>query len=364
MVSSLLNVGMMLVLAFVLAISSIFCLVIVRRANEKNVRIELVPDSARIFKGDHFSVSSSMSLASQNWVSLRLSSIQSPLGTQAKTEVKEKNTIEITISPLYAGRHKGMEIVVEASDPLDLFEKKIKMNYEEYTVDALPQSLLELIPRTRPRSVRSGESPAGFSGTSVELYSLDEYRPFGETKDILWKKVARMTDESLIIRTRGSNSPRLIRIALVLGAERDKTEDAKTFMDEACEALGRLGNNLLSLGCSLEIVKWTMGPKPRLLVENATGIDELSKALMSLWEDEENLDNVDQNMVSRLLLESDIIATGFKEAQDRAFASLASKKFVLLIRERTSFPTFANEKTTISSDWEGIGRLAMRVVEK
>ena len=361
-ISSILNVGMMLSLAFAMGVAALGSLLAVRLVKDSSVRVELKPNTQRLFKHDKFSVSSIMTMTTPRWVSARFASLQAPVGVKTQTEVVGENSVQILIEPLYAGRHRGIEVTAEVSDPLDLFKKEIKIEYSDFTIDALPSSLLAPIPRTRPSSLGVGEASSRFTGASVELYSLDEYKPYGETKNILWKKVSRMPDEKLVVRVRESNNPRFVKIGLITNAPRNRLEDRVILMDRVCESIGFLGNNLLAIGCSVEIAQAPEEALGGIAKMYASNIEELAEILMAMWDVKSG--SMSRSEIVEMVLKSDIVVTGFREVQDKNLAMLVSKKFSLLIKEGTPPPAYASEKTTIYSGNEDLRRLVVRVVEK
>ncbi len=362
-ISSVLNVGLLLSLAFSMGIAAVVSLLIVKFARDSSVKVELKPNSQRLFKNDKFSVNSILHMTTPRWVSARFASLQGSLGIETHTEVVGENSILISIEPLFAGRHMGIDITAEVSDPLDLFEKKIKVRYSDFTIDALPISLLADVPKMKPSSLGAGESSSRFSGASVELYSLDEYKPYGETKNILWKRVGRMPDEKLIVRVREANNPQTIKIGFVNIARRHKPEDSVRFMDLVCESVGFLGNTLLAMGCSIEISHVSVEAPGSISTMEATNINELAEVLMVMCREGDV--SVTQREILELVLKSDIVVTGYREVQDKNLAMLVSKRLSLLIREEeTPSPAYVSEKNMIYSGHEDLRRIILKVVEK
>ncbi len=361
-VSSFLNVGLMLSLAVSMSIAALVSLLIVKFAKDSNIKVELKPNSTRLFKHEKFSVNSILYMRTPRWVSARLASLQGSLGTAINTELIGDDSIQISVEPLFAGRHTGIDITATVSDPLDLFEKNINVRYSDFTVDALPSTLLSVITSLKPSSFGAGEASSNFSGASVELYSLDEYKPYGETKNILWKRVGRMPNEDLIVRVREANNPQTIRIGFLDAYRRQKPEDRLSFMDLVCESIGFLGNNLIAMGCSLEIALVSEDPPGPVATMNAKSFDDLAEVLMTMWS--KGSVNVGQREILQLVLSSDIVVTGYGEVQDKGIAMLLSRKLLLLIRERFPAPAYVSEKTMVYSGTEDLRKLVLKVVEK
>ena len=337
-------------------------LLVVKLVKYTSVKVELNPNRQRLFKQDKFSVNSIMTMTTPRWVSAKFDSLKAHIGVETHTESVGENSIQISIEPLFAGRHKGIEVTAKVSDPLDLFTKEVKIEYSDFLIDSLPSSLLLSQPRIKPSSLGLGEASARFSGAGVELYSLEEYKPYGETKNILWKRAGRMPDEKLLVRVRESNNPRVVRIGLIFNAMRAKPEERIRLMDRVCESIGFLGNNLLAVGCLIEITLASKEALGGITTMNASNIEELAEVLMAMWDVEAG--NLSDSELVQLVLGSDVVVTGFREMQDRNVAFLLSRKLSLLIKEATPPPPYASEKTIVYSGNEDLRRLVVRLVEK
>ncbi|MGI0081270.1 MAG: hypothetical protein ACRECH_16810, partial [Nitrososphaerales archaeon] len=75
-ISSVLNVGLLLSLAFTMGIAAVVSLLIVKFARDSSVKVELKPNSQRLFKNDKFSVNSILHMTTPRWVSARFASLQ------------------------------------------------------------------------------------------------------------------------------------------------------------------------------------------------------------------------------------------------------------------------------------------------
>lgn len=361
-ISSILNVGIMVSLAMGMGIAAIAALVIVKVVRSKNIKVELHPNSQKLFKRDRFVIDSNVRATAPRWVSARVTSIEAPFGVRTESKIISENSLQLSMEPFFAGRHKGVKITLELRDPMDLFKKEVELEYSDFTIDALPDSLLLGIPKMKLGSLGFGEAPSRLPGGNVELESIDEYRPFGETKNILWKKVARMPDEKIIVRVREANTPKSIKIGLVRNAKRDKLQDRVRMMDRVCESIGLLGNSLFSVGCSVEILQLFGEAPAGILSLSASTIDELSDILMKIWDiDQPPLATAE---IAEIVQQSDIIVTGFREVQNKNVAALVSKKLSVLIKEGTPPPAYASEKTTVYSGDEDLRSLVIKAVSR
>ena len=72
------------------------------------------------------------------------------------------------------------------------------MVYDDFVLDTLPASLFaSAVPRQR-RVYGFGDQPTGYTGAGQELYGLEEYNTETDTKNVIWKRVAKSPDSSLI----------------------------------------------------------------------------------------------------------------------------------------------------------------------
>jgi uncharacterized protein (DUF58 family) len=124
-----------------------------------------------------------------------------------------------------------------------------------------------------------GENPAGRSGSGQELYAVGQYDPNMDTKDILWRRVARMEDGSIPVRLREANIRMSVRIwvALSWGSVKQRAER----IDLVSEAVAQIGKLLLSVGTTFEAA-FALGPS--LERRKASNEVQLVDLLMALSE--------------------------------------------------------------------------------
>src|SRR2546426_1081849 len=155
------------------------------------------------------------------WLSLRVDTVRMPGGVDASFRAVSQTAVEVTAIPRYAGRYRGLGAKYELNDPLGIFGEFGEAEFEDFTIDVLPLALLAPARSVVIPAVTMGEKPAGRRGAAQELYAIDEYHPFAETKEILWKRAgARTPDERLLIRVREANVPRALKIGLLEAVER------------------------------------------------------------------------------------------------------------------------------------------------
>lgn len=352
----------MLSLSFALGVAALCSFLIVRLTKKSSIKVEFNPDKQRLFKHERLVVNSMVTVKGRPWVSVKLCGLRPPLGIDTQVKKIDGDSIEISIEPNFAGRYRGIEIMTEVSDPLDLFKKEVNIPYDDFTVDSLPASLAIPIPKLKSNSLNVGEISSRLAGGGVELYALDEYRPFGETKNILWKRVARMPVEKLVVRVRESNIPEAVTIGFIHRRARREPEDRIRFMDRVCEGIGLLGNNLIAIGCLVEIIYTSLEAPEKVVSKGATEIMGLAGILMEMWDAPS--ERMSEEEILEILLASDVVVTGFSEMQDEELAGFVSKRLSLLIKEKSRPPVQASDKSVVYSGVEDLRKLAFKVVER
>ena len=359
-ISSLLGVKSMIALAFALSIAILISYAILASVTMTETTITIEPKEMRGFKGDEFQATISTMFKRGRWVSVHLSSFQLPDGVIVKSQELSEGVAKLIVKSPYAGRFAGLGIRLELWDALGIFSKEFQTVNSQFVLESLPLSLLAPVRATKPIQLSIGERSASSQGTSLELYSLEEYQPFTETKNLLWKKIARMPDERLIVRVREATIPEVVRIGLLDIATR-KGEARLRFADLVCEGVGALCNNLIAAGCSIEILSPSqeLGGIESFLVSNAS---ELGDGLMSfLSKPATQKESISQTQIAVL---SDIIVTGLLELEDLNIANPIAKKLSLLIQDENALPLVVGDRSTIYSGLEDILPLVSKVLER
>lgn len=358
-VASLLDVSIMLALSFTLSIVAVISFLIVLSVTRSNTKVVIDPVAVRGFKGDELVTSVVLIFKRARWITVNLSSVEGPFGVDTKFKM-EDNVAKVSIKSKYAGNYSGLTLQLEVRDVLDLFSKKIQAIYTDFILDSLPSSMLVPIAHSRPLPLALGDRSGRSPGSSLELYALDDYQPYTETKNILWKRVARMPDERLIIRIRDSSIPRVIRVGVIRNIVRMK-EDRLVWMDLVCEGIGSMGNNLLATGCSIEVISTSLEGEDPIVINNVTNLDELSNALMGL-SDPPNPGKENRNLFD-VIARADIIVCGMKELQDRVLSLAISKKPTLMIAEENAAPFLVGQQAMIYTGVEDVRKLISKVLE-
>jgi uncharacterized protein (DUF58 family) len=250
-VSTLLNVKVALALALALAISAFVSLILLRRFSRAMPRMTAEPSRVTTFKGEGRSLRLLLNSRIGGWITVQALPMAGTEGLDAEIVSGGPGFLELSVKPRYAKRFDGVALEFRVTDVLGLFAvKSLEVNLN-LVVDSLPVALL-LAPR-RPRlgPLALGERAAGTPGSGQEFYGLDEYQPFMEAKNILWKRIGRRADDKIVVKVRESNIPREVRLAYV-----DPYESGRArleFVDRACEALATLGGTILEGGSLVTI---------------------------------------------------------------------------------------------------------------
>ncbi len=302
------------------------------------------------FKGDTLSATVRLGPRRLGWTSISASSAIA--GVEQAGAAIQDGKVTLNFETRYAGRFRGLGLRLEFGDPLQLFSKVHEISYDDFTVDVLPLSLLRPTSARKTSMLTLGEEPAGAPGMGQELFSIDEYEPFSDPKNIIWKRVARSPDQSLFVRIRESNVPSVIRVGLLDAARRD---ERLSWVDLFCEGVGLLGKELIDLGCHLEV---SYGSPSGLMVCQVSDLQDLAEALLSFSSSASGAQFGDQ-----LIDQSDVIVTGLREVEEPNIARTLSRKPSMLIHERAS-PMYIGERSVVFTGRESIFPFVARVVER
>ena len=360
LVSSVFGIKSMIALAFALAFAALVSYLVLASITTSATKVVIDPGSMRVFKGEEFPATISVTFKRARWVSIHLSSLQMPDGVIAKPQEVKEGLIKLLVKSPYAGLFSGIGIRLELQDTLGLFSKEFRTLESQFALESLPYSILSPLPAVRHLPLSIGDREARAHGSSLELYALDEYQPFSDTKNLLWKKIARMPDERLIVRVREAMIPRIVRIGLIETATRPPQMKLR-FMDLVCEGMGALCNNLLAFGSFVEILSATpdiAGGIEPVLISN---LEEMVDVLMKIFS--RTIDSKDNNVQTEVAVRSDIVVSGLLELEDKYLATAISKKPSLLIEEDV-LPVMVGEQALVYSGIEDVRKLVSKVVER
>lgn len=355
--SALLDLKITLALSFALSVIAAFSLLTLRLSRGDVAVLSVQPRRLRVFKLERAVLTLNLKRAGRRmgWLSLRVDTIRMPGGVEANFKAVSQTAVEVTVIPRYAGRHRGLGAKYELNDPLGIFAEFGEAEFEDFTIDVLPHALLAPAQRVIIPAVTMGEKPAGRRGAAQELYAIDEYHPFAETKEILWKRAAARTpDERLLVRVREANIPRSLKIGLIEAVERGSGRPA--WMDSATEAVAAIGSILLRAGTEVEVLRPSSGGVARL---RASNLGELGDLVVEMWT------SIDASHLPEVTTEADFLVTGLEELERRAVSEAARKKPSLLILEgsETSHRRMA-ERVIVYSGAESVVRVVSEVLAR
>jgi hypothetical protein len=351
--ATIFDVKIVLALCLSLIIAAIVSELILRASRSKAIEIKFENTHPTCFKGDEVAQKVMLLSDRSRGVTIALTSVKTPNGVDPITKEQGSDSLSFSFRPRYAGRFSGLIVNFELGDPLGLFARTVTTTKQDFVIDSYPISVLQDVRASRPIMLSIGDRSAKTRGTGQEFYSVDEYKSAVEKRDILWKKVAAMPDERLLVKIRESNIPRVIRVAFVQTVER--WPDALSFMDLGCEGVALLGKHAFADGCDLELA---FVSAEKAVSKLATETGELSDAIMEM-----SFAQADRSQaVFEILRDCDICVTGLREIQDRDFALAISKKPALLIKDDNTFPPSIDERAVIFDGAQDVGVLVSRVI--
>jgi hypothetical protein len=198
-----------------------------------------------------------------------------------------------------------------------------------------------------------GERTGRTHGSGQEFYSIDEYSPSVERKNIFWKRIAALPDERLLVKVREANIPSSLSIGLIRTV--DRGEDELRWMDLVCEGCGIIGKNIFGLGCEVNLLFSSGNSVVRL---EASDLSELSESIMQMSQSVKN----DVESTSEILSNSDVCITGLKELEVDLLALAIAKKPSLLIEDKGTFPRTIGNLSIIYTGNQDVTGLINRVL--
>jgi len=273
-ISTIASQFIFLALTFALSVAAASSLLLFLSRDPAKLPVKARPELVRLRKGQNAPVELTVGRGSSGW--LTLSSALAPSAPGLSFDGGDQRG-KFMVGAKYAGRYEGLSLRAKFVDVLALFEKTEDVRPERFVIEVLPLSLLE--PPLRPNllTIAYGEAPAGARGGGQEFYSLEAYTGAQESRDIMWRRVARSPDQTISTRVREANIPGLVTVALVESSPIDRS----VWMDAATEAMGRIGVTLTDLGIALEVV---VPPSDNAPLQ-ATNSDELADLLMEMWKE-------------------------------------------------------------------------------
>lgn len=267
--------------AFALAVIAAISLLI-SSLSKNTITVSTGVDHLRLFKGERAVIPLAMGASSGNWLSLASVSLAEETWAEGDIRRAAGGGVEVVVAPKIAGRFDGISAFTKEVDPLGLFEfrRAVKIDVE---FESLPVALRRrgALPMTAFSSV--GENPSGRVGMGQEMFGIAEYQRGLDTRDIMWKRAAKLDAESarLPLRVREASAKKSVKVGLAVGFSRDQQERLMT-VDRVAEALGQLGKDLLLIGTTMEVF-YAAGGYERSVT--ASTVTELADLVTGSWID-------------------------------------------------------------------------------
>jgi uncharacterized protein (DUF58 family) len=357
----------MLVLGVSLAVMAVISIVIFEVAIKGGVSVSMESGHVRTIKGEEYDTVLSVVSKGSGWIGSVPTTFKIDTGQLMKIEPLSEGQIRLKFTGKYAGRTEGVKVGISLTDPLKLLKRLDEIVYTAFVLDTLPLSLLATVAPRRLTVFGFGEQPTGYPGPGQELYGLDEYHSTMDTKDIIWKRVAKSPDETLIARVREASVRDVVRVGVVQFV--DRGEGRAPWVDMLCEALGQIGREVFEMGASVTLhynsPKRGRGvaksEEERLLGvahTRATDVNELAEAVMACSVASASRD------IETVIANSDFIVTGLRELEDEKMAMLIAEKPLLLIYEEASPSAAFTEGSVIWTGKENLFPLIRKMLER
>jgi hypothetical protein len=359
----------MLILGVTLAVMAVISVAIFEFAIKGGVSVSMEGGHVRTFKGEEYETVLKIESRGTDWIGSIPTTFAIETGQLLKTEPLAEGRIRLRFFGKYAGRSEGVKVEISLTDPLRLLNRVDRVAYSEFVLDTLPLSLLAAVLPRRLSVFGFGDQPTGYPGPGQELYGLDDYHTAGDTKDIIWKRVAKSPNETLIARVREASVRDVVKVGVVQFAERG--EGRAEFVDKVCEALGYIGKEVLEMraGISLQYNSPSVpGAKENsktgeerlrgLTQSRATDINEVAEAVMSFSVAPGSRE------IEAVVRSSDFVITGLRELEDEKMATIIAEKPMLLIDEEASPPSTFADRSIIYTGKENLFPLIRRMLER
>jgi hypothetical protein len=231
----------------------------------------------RLFKEESRGIPIEMRSGSSNWMSLSSMTFRSSSGVGAALRRNPDGSTELVITPRLAGRSDRLVAAFEEVDALGMFAYRKEVDLD-LVVESLPIALRTPAEPLKVSPISTGENPAGVVGTGQELFAVAEYQTGLDTRDIMWKRAARMSDDRLPMRVREANVRKVVTVGLAVGWRSEDERAAR--VDLIAEALARLCKGMLLIGTTIEVDYVLAGQTRSIRISNLT---ELADALVGPW---------------------------------------------------------------------------------
>lgn len=232
---------------------------------------------ARAFKGEELSTPLAAGSKKRRNPTAQLELVAIPEGLEARIEGEGNERVLFALSR-FAGVFGGVRVRIGVLDPLGMFTRS-EVYEIPLTFEFLPTSLLARREPLRVSAAMLGDYPAGRSGPGQEFYSAEIYNPSNSSREIMWKRQARMPTDYLVVRVGEANIPEKLTVCFIDATDNTSVRTPR-WMDLASEAIARLGLPVVSSGTTLRVLHEETG---EMTVAEARDAGGLANLLLWLW---------------------------------------------------------------------------------
>ncbi len=275
-VGALSNFGWGMATALSLSFVALFSLLAVVALPPEALTLHAEKSRERTFKGGK-ATTSLRGWSGRRRVAVDFELVSGPNGVEASLE-GEGSARTLTVESRFAGVFKGFVVRVGAGDPLGLFVRS-QFHELDLTLEFLPTFLLGSREPIRVAAAMLGDLPAGRSGFGQEFYSAEVYNTSSSSRDIMWKREAKLPSDRLYVRVGEANIPETMTVCFL--EKRDAEERGTAiWMDLASEAMARVALPAILSGTAVRLLHVVDGDAR---VTEARDPAELAEMIVWLW---------------------------------------------------------------------------------
>jgi hypothetical protein len=365
--AQLLDIRLMQVLGISLVAMGVISIAIFEFATEGGVTASIEGGRVKAFKGEEYEVVLKVKSRANDWLASLPPTLKLETAQLLDSEPLTEGRTRLRFLGTYAGRSQKVEVEIPLADPLKLIKRPEHAVCEGFVLDTLPLSVIDPDVPHRLTIFGFGDKPTGYPGPGHELYGLGEYTS-GDTKDIVWKRVAKSPDERLTARVREASVREVVKVGVVKFA--DRGEGTAAWTDVLCEALGYIGKEVLEVGALFAVLCTTPragdrgAPEgweersPGITQLTARDVVELAEAVMSCSV------APGSRQVEDVVRDADFVITGLRELEDGGLAMLVAGRPTLLIPEEAPPPATLAAASVLYSGRESLFPLIRKVLER
>ncbi|MCL5672871.1 MAG: hypothetical protein M1566_05230 [Thaumarchaeota archaeon] len=318
-VGSISNFGWGMAIGLSLAFVALFSLLAVVALPPEALTLYAEKSRERTFKGRRVTV------ALKGWsgprrVAVNFELVSGPRGIDASLEGEGSSRV-LAVQSRFAGLFSGFVVRVGAGDPLGLFVRS-QLHELDLALEFLPTFLLASREPITVAAAMLGDLPAGRSGFGQEFYSAEVYNTSSSSKDIMWKREAKLPSDRLYVRVGEANIPETMTVCFL--EERDSEERGTAiWMDLASEAIARVALPAILSGTAVRLLHVVDGDARTTQARDPAGLAEM---VVWLWKKDGA-----REMTRETPKDSDFVVVGQVETQDPETMALVLEKPSLVL---------------------------------